>query len=47
MASKKKSAAKKTATGKKGAQIRNLTKEKKTMTAEQLQAVKGGWRKLQ
>jgi hypothetical protein len=42
MASKKKSAAKKATTGKKSAKMRNLSKGKKAITAEQLQAVKGG-----
>jgi hypothetical protein len=46
MASKKKSAAKKTTTGKKTAKMRNLTKGKRAMTAEQLEAVKGGTFKL-
>jgi hypothetical protein len=42
MASKKKSAAKKTATGKKGGKMQNLSKGKRTITAAQLEAVKGG-----
>jgi hypothetical protein len=42
MATKKKSAAKKTATGKKGGKLQNLSKAKRAMTANQLEAVKGG-----
>jgi hypothetical protein len=42
MASTKKSGAKKTAPGKKGATMRNLTKGKSAMTAAQLETVKGG-----
>jgi hypothetical protein len=41
MASKK-SAAKKTTAGKKDVKLRNLPNGKRTITAEQLQAVKGG-----
>jgi hypothetical protein len=42
MPSKKKSAAKKSSTGRKGAKMRTLSKGKRAMTAGQLEAVKGG-----
>jgi len=42
MAIKKKTVAKKTATGKQVAKIRNLTNGKRAITAEELETVKGG-----
>jgi len=44
MATKKKSAAKKTATWEKAPELRDLTRVKRALTAKQIESVKGGAR---